>query len=39
VIEVRGEDAILVAIIDGTKRDVIPWRDLRDRARWLPGWR
>lgn len=38
VLGVSGEgEAELRAVIDG-ETITIPWRDLRDRDRWEPGW-
>jgi tryptophan-rich hypothetical protein len=30
--------AVLRALHDDTRRE-LPWRELRDRARWRPGWK
>jgi tryptophan-rich hypothetical protein len=30
--------AVLRATLDPHHKLLIPWRELRDRARWLPGW-
>lgn len=37
VVERRGDQAFLRAVLDGATCE-LPWRDLRDRARWTPGW-
>lgn len=39
VVEVRGAEAVLAAVLAPARRQQIPWRDLRDRGRWRPGWR
>ena len=33
----RGE-VVLRATLDREAELVLPWRALRDRAKWLPGW-
>ena len=33
----RGE-VELMATLDRSSRVVAPWRELRDRSRWEPGW-
>ncbi len=37
VLERSGDKALLRAVLDGVTHE-LPWRDLRDRARWTPGW-
>lgn len=38
VVEVSEEgEATLRAVIDGETKQ-LPWRELRDRDRWRPGW-
>lgn len=38
VIEVSRDDVVLQAILDHHVTLRLPWRALRDRARWQPGW-
>lgn len=35
----RAQAVVLRATLDAATTLVIPWRDLRDRERWVPGWR
>jgi tryptophan-rich hypothetical protein len=39
VIEVHGDEAVLQPILAPTRTLRLPWRELRERARWSPGWR
>ena len=39
VVAVSGDEAELRAVLDAALALRLPWRDLRDRARWVPGWR
>lgn len=39
VAAVRGDDAELRSVLAPIVRHALPWRGLRDRERWLPGWR
>ena len=38
VIGVSGDDADLQSVLSPEVTLVMPWRGLRDRARWTPGW-
>ncbi|MEZ4398442.1 MAG: TIGR02450 family Trp-rich protein [Kofleriaceae bacterium] len=35
----RGDVVELAAVLAPHERRQLPWRGLRDRAVWLPGWR
>ena len=37
-IEVTRDEVVLQAILEPTATLRLPWRALRDRARWQPGW-
>lgn len=34
----KAGDVQLEAVLDRGYKMSLPWRDLRDRARWTPGW-
>lgn len=38
VSSVDGDDAVLTAVLNADSTMRIPWRDLRDRDVWAPGW-
>lgn len=38
VVEVTGDDVVLQSVLEKTTKLRVPWRSLRDRARWAPGW-
>lgn len=38
VIEVSGDEVVLASVLPPTVAHRIPWRALRDRAQWAPGW-
>ncbi len=39
IIELSGNTAVLAAVLEAAATHRIAWRDLRDRERWLPGWK
>lgn len=38
VAAVRGDEAELRSVLTPIARHRVPWRALRDRRRWAPGW-
>jgi len=34
-----GDDVVVCATLDRARTHRLPWRALRDRAVWTPGWR
>ncbi len=38
IVERHGDDVVLAAVLERACRHRVPWRALRDRAVWEPGW-
>lgn len=38
VIEVSGDEVVLQAVLSPATTHRMPWRGLRERERWQPGW-
>ena len=38
VIEVSGDEVVLQSVLERATTLRLPWRSLRERPRWQPGW-